>query len=264
MPLWKRTYRCQNGGLVLDRDENSAVTHAPAVLCPAPVHTRAIPCGVRVCSPQLTSHHVEKGRVEQSRLPSMKHPTRFLVQRIPLSKALAWQRPGAAFIALAALLLNGCVVYTASSGMSDTGSPIVVSNQAQPVFAASNCTGTAAAIVQSGGNLIDLGAANSSCEQVAYPNETGYMQSGYVPVYSIHRATNSVQCFYQGGCNLRAGPSTSASIFYVLPFGQRVQGRATNSTGAIITDGNQYSWWEVVVPSTGQIADIYGSLSIAF
>ena len=46
MPLWKRTYRCQNCGLVLDRDENSAVNHAPAVLCPAPVHTRAIPCGV--------------------------------------------------------------------------------------------------------------------------------------------------------------------------------------------------------------------------
>ena len=27
MPLYQRTYRCQNGGLVLDRDENSAVTH---------------------------------------------------------------------------------------------------------------------------------------------------------------------------------------------------------------------------------------------
>ena len=27
MPLWKRTYRCQNCGLVMDRDENSAVNH---------------------------------------------------------------------------------------------------------------------------------------------------------------------------------------------------------------------------------------------
>ena len=27
MPLYQRTYRCQNGGLVMDRDENSAVNH---------------------------------------------------------------------------------------------------------------------------------------------------------------------------------------------------------------------------------------------
>ena len=27
MPLYKRTYRCQNCGLVMDRDENSAVNH---------------------------------------------------------------------------------------------------------------------------------------------------------------------------------------------------------------------------------------------
>ena len=27
MPLYKRTYRCQNCELVLDRDENSAVNH---------------------------------------------------------------------------------------------------------------------------------------------------------------------------------------------------------------------------------------------
>ena len=28
MPHNPRTYRCQNGGLVMDRDENSAVTHS--------------------------------------------------------------------------------------------------------------------------------------------------------------------------------------------------------------------------------------------
>src|SRR5215468_2206741 len=55
MPHNPRTYRCQNCGLVLDRDENSAVNHAPAVLCPAPVHTRVIPCGVRLYAPQLTT-----------------------------------------------------------------------------------------------------------------------------------------------------------------------------------------------------------------
>src|SRR5215469_8468389 len=31
----------------------------------APVHTRVIPCGVRLCAPQLTTcHHVEDGRSE--------------------------------------------------------------------------------------------------------------------------------------------------------------------------------------------------------
>ena len=194
----------------------------------------------------------------------MKNKRRFLLQRMLFFKASAWQRGSAALIVLAALFLGGCAISLASTGISDTGNPVVVSNQTQPVYVASNCNGPIAAIVQGGGNLVDLGAANSSCEQVAYPAETGYMQNGYVPVYSIHRATNSVQCYYQAGCNLRDGPSTTATILYVLPFGQRVQGRGTAATGAIMTDGNQYSWWEVIVPSTGQTADIYGTLSAAF
>src|SRR5215831_9226579 len=47
MPLWKRTYRCGNGGLVMDRDEHSAVHLRERFAFPAPVHTRVIPCGVR-------------------------------------------------------------------------------------------------------------------------------------------------------------------------------------------------------------------------
>src|SRR6516225_5544704 len=62
MPLWQRTYRCGNCGLALDRDEHSAVHQVRRFAFPAPVHTRVIPCGVRVCSPHLTtSHHVEDG-----------------------------------------------------------------------------------------------------------------------------------------------------------------------------------------------------------
>jgi putative transposase len=47
MPLWKRTYRCGTCGLVIDRDENSAVSIRERFAFPAEGHTRVIPCGVR-------------------------------------------------------------------------------------------------------------------------------------------------------------------------------------------------------------------------
>jgi hypothetical protein len=165
---------------------------------------------------------------------------------------------------LAALVLAGCDISLASTGISNSGDPVVITNQAQAIFAAPNCTGPTVAIVQGGANLVDLGPSSSTCEQVAYPTETGYTQTGYVPVFSIHRASNSVLCVFHSGCNLRAGPSSTAPILFTLPFGQRVQGRGTAATGAIITDGSDYSWWEVIVPSTGQPADIYGTLTAAF
>src|SRR5215470_11981838 len=52
MPLWKRTYRCGNCGLEIDRDEHSAINIRERFAFPAPVHTRVIPCGVRLFSPQ--------------------------------------------------------------------------------------------------------------------------------------------------------------------------------------------------------------------
>jgi len=196
-----------------------------------------------------------------SRIPSR---PRFAFLNTWPSRATAWERSIAAIAILAALLLAGCNISLASTGMSNSGDPIVITNQTQPIFLASNCNGPTAETVQGGTNLVDLGPANSSCEQVAYPTETGYSQTGYVPVYSLHRATNSVLCVYHSGCNLRATPSSTASILYTLPFGQRVQGRATTTTGAIITDGTNYSWWEVIVPTTGAPADIYGILAAAF
>jgi putative transposase len=40
MPLWKRTYRCGNCGLIMDRDENSAVNQLRRFLARLGPHTR--------------------------------------------------------------------------------------------------------------------------------------------------------------------------------------------------------------------------------
>jgi hypothetical protein len=169
----------------------------------------------------------------------------------------------AALVIPAALLLAGCGIFFAPTRISNTGFPVVIANQAQVIFADPRCKDLIAATIQGGGNLVDLGPANSTCEQVAYPAEDGYTQTGYVPTYSFHRATDAVQCVNQAGCDLRAGPSATAALLSILPSGQQAPGRDTPITGAIMTDGDQYSWWEVIVPSTGQVADIYGILAVA-
>ncbi len=46
MPLWKRTYRCANCGLVLDRDDNSAINIYQRFVAGLPPHTSLEECGV--------------------------------------------------------------------------------------------------------------------------------------------------------------------------------------------------------------------------
>jgi putative transposase len=46
MPLWKRTYRCENCGLVMDRDDNSAVNILARFLAQRGPHTSPGECGV--------------------------------------------------------------------------------------------------------------------------------------------------------------------------------------------------------------------------
>ena len=63
MPLWKRTYRCGTCGLVMDRDENSAVNIRERFLARLGPHTRAA-CAV-CCATNAainTFSHVLKGR----------------------------------------------------------------------------------------------------------------------------------------------------------------------------------------------------------
>jgi len=46
MPLWKRTYKCPKCGLVMDRDENSAVNILTRFLARRGPHTQTSECGV--------------------------------------------------------------------------------------------------------------------------------------------------------------------------------------------------------------------------
>ena len=46
MPLWKRTYGCVECGLVMDRDENSAVNILTRFLARLGPHTPSVECGV--------------------------------------------------------------------------------------------------------------------------------------------------------------------------------------------------------------------------
>jgi hypothetical protein len=166
---------------------------------------------------------------------------------------------------LAGLLLAGCDLSLASSNtLSNSGNPVVVVNQIQVVYLTSTCNGPVAVTVKAGANLVDLGPANSVCEQVAYPSEDGYTLSGYVPVYSIHRAGTAVRCVYPGGCVIHASAGATTPVLTTLRPGDQVAGRGTAGTGAIISDGNNYSWWEVLDPATGQPGDLYGIFAVAF
>ncbi len=175
-------------------------------------------------------------------------------------------RRRAAISLLATLFLAGCdISFASTSGpISNSGNPVVIANQAQVVYVTSSCNGPTVTTIRAGGNLVDLGPASSVCEQVAYPSENGYRLTGYVPVYSIHRASNSVRCIYPDGCAIHAGPDATTPVLSTLRPGDRVAGRGTASTGAIITDGTNYSWWEVIDPATGQPGDVYGIFAVAF
>src|SRR5712692_2001939 len=66
MPLWKRTYRCPNCGLVMDRDENSARNIYQRFIAGLPPHTFASECGERaVFLGDQGSEHVFRHFAEQ-------------------------------------------------------------------------------------------------------------------------------------------------------------------------------------------------------
>ena len=123
------------------------------------------------------------------------------------SKSAGQERTFTALVLVAALLLAGCDVSFASSntGMSDSGNPIVVVNNQEVIYATSTCNGPVALTIKAGANLVDLGPANSTCEQIAYPSEVGYTQTGY--------DANAYDCSAVSGRSLAPGRRTTRRNF---------------------------------------------------
>ncbi len=75
---------------------------------------------------------------------------------------------------------------------------------------------------------------------------------------NIWNLARSIRCGYPLGCNLYNEPDGDPNrVVCCLSQGQQAPGRPV--TNLIMTDGTNYSWWEVACPSPlGQFADIYG------
>lgn len=171
---------------------------------------------------------------------------------------------GVSLVALAAGPLAGCGAPVSGGPLSDSGYAVTIAVASQPVYAQSSCSGATTATIRAGDNVIDLGSAGTNCEKVIYLRGDGYTGSGYLPIYGLRRAAGGVRCTAEVRCHLRAGPDTTYAAVGALAPGRSATGYATHKTGAIITDGGNYSWWEVVDPVTGQRADVYGPNCQAF
>lgn len=154
--------------------------------------------------------------------------------------------------------LSSCGAPVGSGPLSDTGYAVTIAVASQPVYAQSTCAGATTATVRAGDNVIDLGSAGTNCEQVIYARGDGFTGSGYLPIYGLRRAAGGVRCTAPVSCHLRAGPDTTYAAVGTLAPGRTARGYATGKTGAIITDGSNYSWWEVVDPASGQRSDVFG------
>jgi hypothetical protein len=164
----------------------------------------------------------------------------------------------------AALALAGCAGSGSVDPYSNTGQAIMIVIARQPIYGQFDCTNATGAVVPAGSNVIDLGTMGTNCEQIAYQKNGSYSAIGYLPVYGMRRAAGGVRCRATVDCHLRAGPGTAfASIGAIAPSAS-AQGYGTSRTNAIITDGNNFDWWEVVDPASGQRADIFGPNCQAF
>lgn len=167
-------------------------------------------------------------------------------------------------IGLAAAAIAGCAPFGSSGPLSDTGQAIMIVIAHQPVYAQPDCTGDTGVTVPAGSNVIDLGTVGTNCEQVVYLKQSDYSGIGYLPVYGMRRAAGGVRCRATVDCHLRTGPGTNYSIVGTISPGGAATGYGTSRTNAIITDGSNYDWWEVVDPTSGQRADIFGPYCQAF
>jgi hypothetical protein len=164
----------------------------------------------------------------------------------------------AALLALVLVLLGACAEADASGPFSNTGDALDIIVATQPVYGRASCSQPNGAQVNAGDTVVDLGTMGTNCEEVVYMQNGDYNAVGYLPVYGMRRAAGGVRCEANVACNLRAGPGLTFAVLGTVAPSASAKGYWTTHTNAIITDGSNYDWWEVVDPASGQRADIYG------
>lgn len=162
------------------------------------------------------------------------------------------------------LLLAGCAAAYGAAPLSNTGYPIAIVIAQQPAYLQSTCSGATSDTLDAGASVADLGTVGTNCEEIVYQSGGSYTAVGYLPVYGMRRAAGGVRCRVDAGCMLRAGPGPGYSAIGQLAKGDAARGYGTAKTGAIITDGQNFDWWEVVDPASGARADIFGPSGQAF
>lgn len=182
--------------------------------------------------------------------------------RIQRWRGAGWWRAACALGC--ALALAGCAAAYSNGPLSDSGQPIMVVIATQPVYLQSTCSGQTVDTVPAGGNVVDLGTMGTNCEQVVYLSDASYSAIGYLPVYGMRRAAGGVRCRASVECHLRTGPGTTYTAVGAVDPGHSARGFGTDKTGAIITDGDNYDWWEVIDSESGQRADIFAPNCQAF
>ncbi|HEX9057469.1 MAG TPA: hypothetical protein VF818_08030 [Ktedonobacterales bacterium] len=172
---------------------------------------------------------------------------------------------GLALCALAGMVaLGGCGSANTAQGFSDTGQVVMIVIAHQPLYAQPNCTTQTNVVLDAGATVIDLGTKGTNCEEIVYVQNGTYTGVGYLPVYGMRRAAGGVRCRAEVPCHLRDGPGTDFAITGAIWPGGSAEGYGTSRTGAIITDGDNFDWWEVIDPGSGQRADVFGPNCQAF
>lgn len=162
------------------------------------------------------------------------------------------------------LLLVGCAAAYGAEPLSNTGYPIAIVIAPQPVYLQSTCSGATSDTLDAGASVADLGTMGTNCEEIVYQSGSSYTAVGYLPVYGMRRAAGGVRCRADAGCVLRAGPGPDYTAIGQLGQGEAARGYGTAKTGAIITDGQNFDWWEVLDPTSGARVDIFGPSGQAF
>ena len=162
------------------------------------------------------------------------------------------------------LALAGCAAAYGAAPLSNTGYPIAIVIASQPVYLQSTCSGATSDTLDAGASVADLGTMGTNCEEIVYQSNGSYTAVGYLPIYGMRRAAGGVRCRAGAGCVLRAGPGTAYTATGQLGQGAAARGYGTTKTGAIITDAQNFDWWEVVDPASGARADIFGPSGQAF